>query len=151
MWLPYMSHFKSNHVFGVCNLYLFKLACSATETWNLGTDNYEHLIYYLDNENKSWPDRTGYYSGKWKSWHIYGTALTHQRLNPGTKAPLCPRYPWPLRVGDTNDYCIKRAKTIVLAKTKWVNKQKNHSFLWSPKVGRPDLKSSSHFSTYYFY
>ena len=70
MWLLYMGHLISDHVFGVCNLYLgpsllgpnqywFKLACSATETWNLGIDNYEHLIYYLDNENKSWPDRTG--------------------------------------------------------------------------------------------
>ena len=53
MWLPYMSHFISNYVLGVCNLYEFKLACSATETLNLGIDNYEHLIYYIDNENKS--------------------------------------------------------------------------------------------------
>ena len=90
MWLLYMGHFISNHAFGVCNLYWFKLACSASETWNLGIDNYEHLIYYLDNENKSWPDRTGYYSGKWKPWHIYGTVLMHQRLSPGTWAPLCP-------------------------------------------------------------
>ena len=43
MWLPYMSHFISNYVLGVCNLYEFKLACSATETLNLGIDNYEHL------------------------------------------------------------------------------------------------------------
>ena len=52
-----MSHFMSNHVFGICNLYWFKLACSATQTWNLGIGNYEHLMYYLDNENKSLSDR----------------------------------------------------------------------------------------------
>ena len=46
----------SNHVFGICNLYWFKLACSVTQIWNLGIGNYEHLIYYLDNENKSLPD-----------------------------------------------------------------------------------------------
>ena len=48
-----MSHFMSSHVFGVCNLYGFKLACSVTETLDLVIDNYEHLIYYIDNENKS--------------------------------------------------------------------------------------------------
>ena len=56
MLLAYMSHFMNNHVFGICNLYWFKLACSATQTWNLGFGNYEHLVYYLDNENKSLPD-----------------------------------------------------------------------------------------------
>ena len=33
-----------------------KLACAAVQTWDLGIGNYEHLIYYLDNENKSLPD-----------------------------------------------------------------------------------------------
>ena len=52
MWLPYMSPFISKHVFGVCNINGFKLACSATETLNLGIDSYEDLIYYIDKENK---------------------------------------------------------------------------------------------------
>ena len=56
MWLAYKSHFMSNHGFVICNLYWFKLACSATQTWNLGIGNYAHLIYYLDNENKDLPD-----------------------------------------------------------------------------------------------
>ena len=56
MWLAYMSHVMSNHVFGIWNLYWFKLACSATQTWKLGIGKYEHLIYYLDSENKSLPD-----------------------------------------------------------------------------------------------
>ena len=46
----------SDHVFGICNIYWFKLTYSATQTWNLGIGNYAHLIYYLDNENKSLPD-----------------------------------------------------------------------------------------------
>ena len=46
----------SNHGFVICNLYWFKLARSASQTWNLGIGNYEHLIYYLDNENKNLPD-----------------------------------------------------------------------------------------------
>ena len=51
-----MSNFMSNRVLEICNLYWFKLTCSATQTWNLGIGNYEHLIYYQDNENKSLPD-----------------------------------------------------------------------------------------------
>ena len=31
---------------------------------DLKVDNYEHLIYYLDNENKSRSDHTDYYNGK---------------------------------------------------------------------------------------
>ena len=78
-----MSHFMSNHVFGICNLYWFKLACSATQTWNLGIDNYEHLIYYLDNENKSLPDCVQALWWEMKPQHTYGTASTHQ-ITPGT-------------------------------------------------------------------
>ena len=78
MWLLYMGHLISNYVFGLCNLYWFKLTCSATETWNLEIDNYEHLIYYLDNKNKRRPDRK---------------AIIAENENPGTSTAL----PWSIR------------------------------------------------------
>ena len=68
-----MGHFISNHFFRVCNLYWFHLACSATETWNLGNDNYEHLIYYLDNATKTRADQTV-------------QAIIAKNENPGTSA-----------------------------------------------------------------
>ena len=45
-------------------------------------------------------------SGKLKPRHIPGTAGTHQRLKPGTLAPLRPAIPGPRGAGDANDRCI---------------------------------------------
>ena len=41
--------------------------------------------------------------------HIHGTAGTHRRSNPGTEAPLRPRFHGPKGGGHTctNDWCIK--------------------------------------------
>ena len=42
--------------------------------------NYEHLIYYLDNENKSLPDCVQAIIMEYETRHIYSTARTRQRL-----------------------------------------------------------------------
>ena len=109
MWLAYKSHFKSNHGFVICNLYWFKLARSATQTWNLGIGNYEHLIYYLDNENKKLPDCV-------QAIMVENEPLAHLRHcqdssevnTPALKPRYVPGIHGPLRAGYTKDLCKKQ-------------------------------------------
>ena len=151
LWAHMSVHLYWSKWSGRRMLYWFKLACSATQTWNFGIGKYEHLII-LSRQRKQELTRpcAGYYGGKWNP-NISMALPALIRLTP----PLKPRFVSGIHApsqgrGYTKDWCIKRVKVVVSTQTKWVNREKNHPFLWSPKVDRSDLKSSSHFSTYYF-
>ena len=84
-----MSHFLSNDVFWVCQPIMMIQTSMLSyrdqlKSWNVGVGKYEYLIYYLGNVKKSRLNCVGYFSGKLKLRHIYGTAGTHRRLNLGT-------------------------------------------------------------------
>ena len=62
-----MSNFLSKDVFWVCPIMMVQTGTLSykdqLKSWHLGFGEYEYLIYYVGNKNKSWLDCVGYFSG----------------------------------------------------------------------------------------